>query len=63
MPKAPPVEATKRQKTPKWKQECIDSYYNCKQEGWIGDCFACFELCQGQHQWPEDKCYSRWKRR
>nr|WP_238539906.1 hypothetical protein [Corallococcus macrosporus] len=42
---------------PEWKRTCIRAYGDCKQEGWKGPCYACFQLCEGQHEWPGDKCY------
>lgn len=32
---------------PEWKQVCIDVYAQCQEQGWY---------CEGQHEWPVDKC-------
>jgi hypothetical protein len=44
---------------PEWKQRCIRNYVNCQQEGWTGDCHACLRYCEGQQDWPRDKCRER----
>ncbi len=55
-PNALPREA--REKIPEWKRRCLDLYVRCRDEwGWTGNCHDCFRYCEGQHQWPEDKCY------
>ena len=58
-PTVPEVEAAKRkQKIPKWRQECIDMFVRCRGEwGWTGDCHDCYRYCEGQHTWPQKKCY------
>lgn len=45
-----------------WKQHCMDTYVACKnQKGWVGDCYACFRYCEGQHQWPFHLCSRKGK--
>jgi hypothetical protein len=46
---------------PEWKQQCIRNYVSCKSEGWTGDCYACIRYCEGQQEWPRDKCRERKK--
>ncbi|NVJ07393.1 hypothetical protein HUW63_19385 [Myxococcus sp. AM001] len=41
---------------PGWKQVCIDAYAQCQEEAWSGSCYDCFRYCEGQHEWPVDKC-------
>jgi|GEM_PF-6393885 len=36
---------------PEWKRRHIRANGDCKAGGWKGSCFACFELCKGQHRW------------
>lgn len=60
-PKALPVEA--REKIPAWKRRCMDLYVDCKDQSWIGDCYACFRYCEGQRDWPKNDCYPPWERR
>ena len=55
-PKVPEVEAAKKQRIPKWRQDCITAFSDCKYQKWSGNCFACFELCMGEHEWPKEKC-------
>jgi len=59
-PKAIPLEA--REREPAWKKRCRELYVTCVDQGWIGDCYACFRYCEGQHDWPSD-CYAPWERR
>lgn len=59
----PEVEAAKKQKVPDWKQRCIDAYYDCQQHNWTGNCHDCLRLCEGQQEWPEEKCHAPSKRR
>jgi len=54
------VEAAK-QKIPKWRQDCINFFEDCKYQKWSGNCFACFEFCMGQRRWPKDKCQPLWE--
>jgi hypothetical protein len=49
--------AARKKRLPKWKRKCMDAYYECMQEKWVGSCYDCFRRCEGQHQWPEDWCY------
>lgn len=44
---------------PEWKQQCIKSWVRCKQEGWMGPCYACLRRCEGQREWPEELCHPR----
>lgn len=44
---------------PEWRQECIRSFVNCKNEGWVGPCYDCLRFCEGQREWPADKCFRR----
>jgi hypothetical protein len=44
---------------PEWKQRCIRNYVSCKDEGWMGPCIDCLRYCEGQQEWPLDKCYER----
>ncbi|CAM3205982.1 DUF3795 domain-containing protein [Corallococcus soli] len=41
---------------PDWKQACIDTYVLCQEEKWLGSCHDCFRSCQGQKEWPANKC-------
>ncbi|MCY1043539.1 hypothetical protein OV208_19630 [Corallococcus sp. bb12-1] len=43
---------------PDWKRRCIRLYGDCQTQDWIRKkrCFACFEDCTGQHEWPLDQC-------
>ncbi|NOK08610.1 hypothetical protein HNS30_06145 [Corallococcus exercitus] len=43
---------------PDWKRRCIRLYGDCQTQAWTrkASCFACFESCTGQHEWPFDKC-------
>ncbi|WP_240359423.1 hypothetical protein [Pyxidicoccus trucidator] len=41
---------------PEWKRRCIRAYGDCKEFGWSGSCHDCFRYCEGQHEWPEDRC-------
>lgn len=59
-PKALPIEAGK--KIPEWKRRCIDLYVRCQDEGWTGNCYDCFRYCEGQQQWPDDKCHRQTQR-
>jgi hypothetical protein len=44
---------------PEWKRRCIRTYGECQEDGWTGSCYACFRYCEGQQEWPIDKCYRR----
>lgn len=44
---------------PPWKQECIKGYVRCRRQKWTGNCYECIRLCEGQQQWPTDKCHPR----
>jgi hypothetical protein len=46
---------------PRWKQRCIDLYVACIDKKWLGSCYDCIRLCEGQQQWPQDKCRPRRK--
>jgi len=46
---------------PKWKQRCIRSYVDCKNEGWTGSCYQCLRYCEGQQDWPFNQCRKRRK--
>lgn len=50
---------------PDWKRRCIRLYGDCQEEAWAGkkSCFACFESCTGQHEWPFDQCGPKGGRR
>jgi hypothetical protein len=60
-PKVIPREA--REGVPEWKRICRERYFQCVDEGWIGDCYACFRYCEGQHDWPRNRCYKPRSRR
>ena len=47
---------------PEWKRECIRLYGDCKDAAYSGPCYDCFRLCEGQQEWPLDKCVPRRKR-
>jgi len=59
-PTVPEVEVAK-QRVPKWRQDCITAFADCKYQKWSGDCFACFEQCMGQKRWPKEKCPAPWE--
>lgn len=46
-------------RTPPWKQQCIETYNQCIDDGWVGTwaCIDCFRYCEGQRKWPTDKCF------
>ncbi|WP_434348569.1 hypothetical protein ACN6A1_14645 [Myxococcus virescens] len=49
-----------------WKEQCRANYVLCRDEKnpvWEGDCYACFRYCEGQHEWPDDQCRPRRKKR
>jgi hypothetical protein len=48
---------------PEWKQRCIRAYGDCREFGWPGSCYDCFRYCEGQQEWPEDKCTPGKKKR
>jgi hypothetical protein len=48
---------------PEWKQECIRNYNDCINARWTGKCDDCLRYCEGQHAWPEERCYPRKKTR
>lgn len=41
---------------PEWKRRCIRNYGDCKERGWTGSCYECLRYCEGQQEWPDDKC-------
>jgi hypothetical protein len=47
---------------PEWKQRCIKYYVACKQEAWTGPCYDCLRYCEGQQEWPFNRCRERKKR-
>ena len=44
---------------PEWKRRCIQAYGDCQEFGWTGSCYDCLRYCEGQQEWPSDKCYRR----
>ncbi|MFP2924511.1 hypothetical protein ACLESO_04705 [Pyxidicoccus sp. 3LG] len=52
-------EFLNNEELPEWKQRCIRSYVNCKNEGWTGSCYDCLRYCEGQQEWPRNKCRER----
>ncbi len=49
---------------PEWKRECIRFYGDCETEpGWTGACYDCLRYCEGQHEWPTNRCFPPKKRR
>ncbi|NVJ00339.1 hypothetical protein HV824_19725 [Myxococcus sp. AM009] len=48
---------------PEWKRRCIRSYGDCQEFAWTGSCHDCLRLCEGQQEWPEDKCSPSRKKR
>lgn len=44
---------------PKWKQACIKGFVRCTDERWTGNCYECLRYCEGQHEWPGEKCRER----
>ena len=42
---------------PKWKQKCIETYNDCVNDAWTGDCHDCLRLCEGQRKWPTKSCH------
>ena len=48
---------------PEWKRRCIRAYGDCQDFGWTGSCYDCLRYCEGQREWPSDKCYRPKKRR
>jgi hypothetical protein len=45
---------------PKWKKECINTYNECMNKGWVGtwNCVDCLRYCEGQQgKWPKDRCF------
>nr|WP_225888382.1 hypothetical protein [Myxococcus xanthus] len=43
---------------PEWKRECIRFYGDCQTEpGWTGPCYDCLRYCEGQHEWPANRCF------
>ena len=48
---------------PEWKRRCIRAYGDCQELGWSGSCYDCFRFCEGQQEWPEDKCSPSRKKR
>lgn len=58
-PKEGADEFVNNQELPEWKQRCIKGYYDCVNEGWTGDCYACIRRCEGQQAWPLRMCRPR----
>ncbi|GHG87414.1 hypothetical protein [Comamonas sp. JC664] len=57
---APAVEEDAHNaKLPDWKRRCISTYAECKDDDWTGSCYACFRYCEGQQEWPLNKCRPR----
>jgi hypothetical protein len=48
---------------PEWKQRCIRNYGDCQDRGWTGSCYDCLRYCEGQQEWPDDKCHPQRKQR
>lgn len=46
---------------PEWKQRCIRLFVDCQNEKWTGSCYDCLRYCEGQRDWPQDKCRPRKK--
>lgn len=44
---------------PDWKRRCISTYAECKDDGWKGSCYDCMRYCEGQQEWPTDKCFPK----
>ncbi|WP_043709280.1 hypothetical protein [Corallococcus macrosporus] len=44
---------------PEWKRRCISTYAECKEADWMGSCYDCFRYCEGQEEWPVNKCRPR----
>ncbi len=45
-----------------WREHCRDTYVLCKSQKkprWVGPCYDCFRLCEGQHQWPFQMCWQK----
>ncbi|MCY1035895.1 hypothetical protein OV207_30930 [Corallococcus sp. BB11-1] len=46
-----------RNDLPAWKQDCIETYVQCKEDHWTGSCYDCFRNCEGQKgEWPDNMC-------
>ena len=61
--KAPEVEAGK-QKIPRWRQDCMDTYASCINQDWVQkwSCNDCLRFCIGQQVWPRKQCYPPWEK-
>ncbi|QQR45075.1 hypothetical protein JKA73_02725 [Myxococcus xanthus] len=59
----PDAEAAQNSSLPDWKRRCIQNYVNCKEYDWMGSCYDCMRYCEGQQEWPDDKCRPRGKRK
>jgi len=44
---------------PPWKQACIKGFVLCQNEKWTGNCYDCLRYCEGQREWPANKCRER----
>lgn len=44
---------------PEWKQRCIRAYVDCQNEAWTGNCHDCLRYCEGQQEWPRNRCRER----
>jgi hypothetical protein len=45
-----------------WREHCRDTYVLCqsqKKPRWVGPCYDCFRLCEGQRQWPFQMCWQQ----
>ena len=45
-----------------WQEHCRDNYVLCKSQKkpqWIGPCYDCLRLCEGQRQWPFHMCWQK----
>ncbi|NOK00223.1 hypothetical protein HNV27_01185 [Myxococcus xanthus] len=56
---APDVDDAHNTNLPEWKRRCIATYAECKDDDWQGSCYACFRYCEGQQEWPINKCRPR----
>ncbi|WP_434385572.1 hypothetical protein [Melittangium boletus] len=45
-----------------WREHCRDTYVLCRDQNkprWVGPCYDCFRLCEGQRQWPFTLCWQK----
>jgi hypothetical protein len=57
-----PKESAKDDPDEGWREHCRENYVLCrdqKKPRWVGDCYACFRYCEGQHEWPFHLCRPR----